>query len=73
MQTQTKFFLLLIEYSSSAFNLIFVGPLRRIMKSFFLLSIRTDELISAPNVITFLPTLLPFDSENLPRALNPVP
>ena len=72
MQTQTKFFLLLIEYSSSAFNLIFVGPLRRII-SFFLLSTRTDELISAPNVITFLPTPQPFDSENLPRALNPVP
>ena len=73
MQTETKFFLLLIEYCSSAFTLIFVGPLRRIMISFFLLAIRTDELISAPNVITFLPTLLPFDSENLPRALNPVP
>ena len=40
---------------------------------FFSLSISTNELISAPNIITYLPNLLPFDNEELPPASNPIP
>ena len=47
-----------------------VGPLPRITISFFLLSIGTDELISAPNIITILPNSLLSVNEKL--ASNPV-
>ena len=39
----------------------------------FLLSICPDELISATNVITFLPNPLPSVNEKLLRASNPIP
>ena len=39
----------------------------------FLLSICMDELISAPNVFTFLPKQLSYDYEKNPRASNQVP
>ena len=38
-----------------------------------LLSICTNELIPAPNIITFLPKALPFDNEKLPHVSNPTP
>ena len=46
----------LIEYGVSTVHVWFnpcVGPLPRIKKSFPLLSMCTDELISAPKIITF--------------------
>ena len=49
-----------------------VGPLPRIKISFPLLSICTDELISAPNTMTFLPTL-PSGNEYSIRVSNPIP
>ena len=42
-------------------------------RHFFPLSISTIELILAPNIITYLPNLLPFDNEKLPLASNPIP
>ena len=32
----------------------------------------TSELISAPNIITYLQNPLPFDIEKLPRGPNPI-
>ena len=43
-----------------------VGPSPRIEISFFLLSICTDEFISTPKIMTFLPMLLS-DNENSER------
>ena len=48
-----------------------VGSFPRIKISFFLLSIFVNEVISTPNIITFLPTPLP--NEKLPCLLNPIP
>ena len=51
----------LIGYFASAVNVVSsnscVGPLPRIKISFFLLSICTDELISAPKIMKFFPML----------------
>ena len=48
-----------IEYSAFDVNVTlsnpYVGPLPRITISLFLISICTDELISTPKIITFLP------------------
>ena len=49
-----------------------VWPVSRIEISFILLSICKDELISAPKLMTFLPTL-PSDNENYNRESNPIP
>ena len=49
----------LIEYFASAVNVVssnpWVGPLPRIKIYFPVLSTFTDELISAPKIITFFP------------------
>ena len=42
------------------------------MTSFFLLSTCADELIPAPNVMTFLPNPLPSDKEKVPLTSNPI-
>ena len=63
---------MLMTYPTSSSNPC-IGPLPRIKMSFFLLSTSTDELISAPNIITFLPNLVPSDNEKLLCASNPVP
>ena len=51
----------LIEYIASAVNVVssnpYVGPLPRIKKSLFLISICKDLLISASKTMTFFPTL----------------
>ena len=39
----------------------------------FLLSICRNELISAPNIITFSSNQRPLDNEKFPHASNPVP
>ena len=49
-----------------------VGPFPRIRMSFFLLSISTDELISAPNIITFFPVPM-LGHEKDPCPSNPTP
>ena len=40
---------------------------------FFLLSVCAEELLSAPNIITFLTNLLPLYNEKDEHALNPIP
>ena len=64
----------LIEYFFSAFNVVSsnpcVGPLPRI-KIYFLLSKCTEELISTPKIMQFLPNSL--HTENFPFLSNPVP
>ena len=69
MQTQAKFLLLLSKVMEQSFFSVSVvafkasvGTLPRIKISFFLLSICTDELLSVPNIITFLPNPLPSDN-----------
>ena len=67
-----------IDYSFSAVKAVSSKPsvksLPRIKISFFLSSISTNELISAPYIITFLPNPQPFDNKKiLPRSLNPIP
>ena len=51
----------LIEYIASAVNVVssnpYAGPLPRIKKSLFLISICKDLLISASKTMTFFPTL----------------
>ena len=47
-----------------------VGPSPRIMISLVLFSVFTDELILAPKIMTFFPTLLSV-SENGEQASNP--
>ena len=49
-----------------------VGPLPRIKTPCFKLPICRDELISAPNIITFLLNPLPSDNEKLVHASNPI-
>ena len=67
MQTQTKLCILfgkLNEYNFSAVNVCSnpcVGTLPRIKMYFFLLSICEDEFVSAPKIITFLPTSSPIE------------
>ena len=66
----------MIEYSGSAVNAVSSGtcvePLPRIKISCFLLLIRTDELISATNITTFL-SKLPFGNENVLPTSNEIP
>ena len=65
-----------MEYFASAVNVVssysFVGPLSRINIYFALLSICTDELISAPKITTFFP-MLSSDNENSERESSPIP
>ena len=63
-------------YSLSAVNVLsgpYIGYLPRIKISFFLLSICTDELISAPNMMTLSPNPLPSDNRKLRINQNPMP
>ena len=66
----------LTGYFSSAVNVASfhpcVGSLPRIKISFPLLLICTDELISAPKIMTFSP-MLPYVNENSERESNPMP
>ena len=66
----------LTGYFATAVNVVSsnpcVGPSPRIKISFHLISICTDELISAPKIMTFLPTT-PSVSENYERESNPMP
>ena len=48
------------------------GPISRIKISFSLLLICTDELISTPKIMTFLPTF-PSDNENSEQESNLIP
>ena len=50
----------------------YVGPSPRIKISLFLLSICTDEFISAQKIMTFFPKL-PSINKNSERELNPMP
>ena len=68
------FSVILIEYNFSALSVCSkpcVGPFPRIKTSFFLLSIFIDEHISAPKMVTFLPT--PLSNEKVPCLSNPIP
>ena len=49
-----------------------VGSSSKIRISLFLLSAYTDELISAPKIMTFLP-ILPSGNENSERESSPMP
>ena len=64
----------LIEYWVSAVNVVLfipcVEPLSRIKISFPLSSICTDELISTPKIMTFLPMLIHKQQKNLPHFLE---
>ena len=66
----------LIENWAFAVNVVSsnycVGPKPRIKISFFLLSICTDELMSTPKTMTFLPTI-PSQNENSEHESNPIP
>ena len=66
----------LIEYSASAASVVLsdpcVCPLPRIKIYLFLLSACTDELISTPKLITFLPQSK-FRIEKRERESNPIP
>ena len=66
----------LIGYLASAVNVVSsnlcVGPSLRIKISVFLLSIFTDQLISAPKILTFF-CILPSVNENSEREPNPIP
>ena len=78
MQTQTEIFMRsvkLIEYIFSALSVCsnpYVGPLPKIKKSFFLVLIFVDELISTPIIITFLLNPVPGDEKH-PCLSNPIP
>ena len=65
----------LTGYCASAVNVVSsnlcVGPSPRIEVPFFLLSICADELISAPELMTFFPERSPAD-ENSEREWNPM-
>ena len=72
MKAQTNFLFFtvkLIDYIFSAFS---VKPFPIITISFFLLSIFVDELISTPNIVMFLPNLVPGNEEH-PCLPNPIP
>ena len=60
-------------YLASAGNVVSsnpgLGPLPRIKMSLFLLSICTDNLISAPKIMTFIP-MLPSVNKNLEQESN---
>ena len=66
----------MIGYLASAFNVVSFNPCvgysPRIEISLFSLSICTDELMSAPKIVTFLPTL-PSVNENSEQESNPMP
>ena len=66
-----------MDYAAFAVNVASsnpcVRPLLRIKISFFLLSACAEELLSAPNIITFLPSQLQSDNEKNPRESNPIP
>ena len=53
-------------------SISYVGPSPRIKLALCLLSICTDELISAANILTFFP-MLPSVNENWERESNPMP
>ena len=65
-----------IKYWVSAVNIVLsdpcVGPKPKIKVSFFLLSICTDELISVPKIMTFLP-VLPSGNEHSECESNQIP
>ena len=67
--------IIIIGYLASAVKVVSsnlcVGLSPRIKISLFLLSICTDELISASKIMTFFPTLL-FINENSERESNPM-
>ena len=64
-----------IGYLASAVNVVlsklFVGHSTGIKTSLFLLSICTDDLLSAPYIMTFF-SILPSVNENSERELNPM-
>ena len=64
----------MIESLASALNVVssnsYFGPLPKIKISFFLLSGCTEELLSIPNIITFLPNPQLCENEKVPRAWN---
>ena len=66
----------LTGYLATAVNVVSsnpcVSPSPRTKISFFLLSTWTDELISAPKIMPFLP-MLPIVNENSERESNPMP
>ena len=66
----------LIEYQASAVKVVSsnpcVRPIPKINISFFLLLICTDELMSTPKIVTFLPTLASVN-DNSEREHNPIP
>ena len=66
----------MIGYLAFAFNVVSFNPCvgysLRIEISLFSLSICTDELMSAPKIVTFLPTL-PSVNENSEQESNPMP
>ena len=68
-------FVKLIEYWASGVNVVLfnpcVGPLPRIKIYFLLISICTDEIFSAPKIITVLLTP-PSGNENSERESNPM-
>ena len=49
-----------------------IEPFPKIRISFFVLSTCLDELISAPNIVTFSPNLLLSDNKKRPTASNPI-
>ena len=65
-----------IVYLASAVNIVpsntYVVPSPRIKTSSFSFSICTDDLMSAPKIMTFFPMLL-FLNKNSERELNPLP
>ena len=75
MQAQTKFLIIFSKHFFSAVNVVpsnaCVEPSLRIRISFFLLSICTEELISTPKIMQFLPNPLP--TENFPFLSNAMP
>ena len=64
------------RHIASAVNVVLsnhrVGPLPRIKTSFSLLSVCTDELISAPKLRTFFPMLPPVNKKS-EREPSPMP
>ena len=64
-----------MEYLASAVNVVLsnpcIGPIPSIKISFLLLSICTDELMSTPKIMTFLPTL-PSGNKNSERKSTPI-
>ena len=70
LQIATVHSVKLIEYSFFAVSVVssnpYVDPFPRIKISFFLLSTCTEELISAPKIITFFTSPLPLGNVKVP-------